>query len=171
MGGFGTEQKVGVEIDGRVDAAGAIHADGDRGARVVAEVAVHAQRDGDVVRVSEEDAAHRDGLQRLLRHLAQHCGGVQPDLGAFGGRERRAVGGAVVAEDVVQRRQQIGVAEALDDDAVDARDLAVHRMGRVDPDDRPDADGRVERGPEVKLVRRVRLALGGDDAAERVSVL
>ena len=72
-----------------------------------------------------------------------------------------------MAQHVVQRRREIGVAEALGDDAVDVRDLAVHGLPAVDAHDRADADGRIERGPEMELVRRVGRALGGDDAAER----
>jgi hypothetical protein len=37
---------------------------------------------------------------------------------------------------------------------------------RLDHDDRPDPDRRIERGPEMELVRRVGTTFGGDDAPE-----
>jgi hypothetical protein len=43
--------------------------------------------------------------------------------------------------------------------------VAADRIGSVDAHDRPDSDRRIERRPEMKLVRRVGLSLGGDDAA------
>ena len=70
-----------------------------------------------------------------------------------------------MAHHVVQRRLEIGVAESLDDDAVDVRDLPVHRVRAIDAHDRADADRRIERRPEMEFVRRVRLALRRDDAA------
>jgi hypothetical protein len=109
--------------------------------------------------------AHRHRLQRLLGHLPQHGRGVEPDLGALRGRVAGGGGAAVVPHHVVQRRLQVGVGEALGDDAVDDRPHAAHLDGGVDAHDGADADRRVERGPEVELERRVGLALGGDDAA------
>ena len=142
------------------------------GARSFLEIAVHAQRDGDVVVVGEKHRAHRHRLQRLLGHAAAappRCRGESRR--ARVDRERRAARRAVVAEHVVQRRLQIGVAESLDDDSVDLGNLSVHRMRAFDAHDRPDADRRVERRPEMEFVRRVRLALGRDDAAEWRSTL
>ena len=40
-------------------------------------------------------------------------------------------------------------------------------MRAFDAHDRADADGRIQRRPEMEFVRRVGLSLGGDDAAER----
>jgi hypothetical protein len=93
-------------------------------------------------------------------------GRVEADLGALRGGVRRGRRGAVVAEDVVQRRLQVGVAEPLDYHAEHARQLPLHRRRPVHADDGSDPDRGVERGPEVELVGSVGLALGGDDAAE-----
>jgi hypothetical protein len=71
-----------------------------------------------------------------------------------------------VAEHVVERREKIGIAEPLDDDAVHLGNLSVDRMRAFDANDRPDSHRRVERRPEMEFVRRVGLALGRDDAAE-----
>ena len=83
---FGSEEKIGIEVDRRVGAAGAIHADRNSGARSFLEIAVHAQRDGDVGVVGEKDLAHRHRLQRLLGQLAQHRGRVETNLRALGRR-------------------------------------------------------------------------------------
>ena len=163
---LGTDEEVGVEIDRRVGAAGAVDADRDPRARTGLQVAVHPQRDRDVRFVGEEDGAHRHRLQRLLGHVAQHGRGVEPDLGSTRLVQRLPVGRAVESHHVVQRRREVGPAEALRHDAVHERHDAVHRVASVDAHDRPDADRRVERGPEMELVRSVRASLGGDDATE-----
>jgi hypothetical protein len=46
------------------------------------------------------------------------------------------------------------------------RQHAVHGTRRLDHDDRPDPDRRIERGPEMELVRRIGPTFGGDDAPE-----
>jgi Amt family ammonium transporter len=66
----------------------------------------------------------------------------------------------------MQRRLQIGVREAFRDHAVNARQHPSHGPLRFHAHDRPDADRRIERRPEVELVRRVGLLLGGDDAPD-----
>jgi hypothetical protein len=66
----------------------------------------------------------------------------------------------------VQRRGEIGPTESFRDDAEDLGDDAVHRIAAIHAHDRPDADRRVERRPEVELVRSIGATLGGDDPAE-----
>ena len=68
---------------------------------------------------------------------------------------------------VVHRRLQVGVAESLDDYSVDVGDLPFNRLRAIDADYRPDPDGRIDRRPEMKLVRRVRLSLRRDDSTQR----
>ena len=67
---------------------------------------------------------------------------------------------------VVQRRFEIGETESFDHHAVDVRQLAAHRLGSFDPHDRPDADRRVDRRPEMKLMRRIGPTLRRDDPAD-----
>jgi hypothetical protein len=74
---------------------------------------------------------------------------------------------AICTDDVMQRREQIRVTQPIGDDTVDVRQLAVYGMRAIDAHDRTDPNGRVECGPEVKLVRRVGAALSGDHAAQR----
>ena len=40
-------------------------------------------------------------------------------------------------------------------------------MRALDTHDRADADGRIQRRPEMEFVRRVRFSLGRDDPSER----
>src|SRR6202165_502176 len=63
-------------------------------------------------------------------------------------------------------RLEIRVAEALDDDPVDVRNLPIHRLRPIHADNRADADGRVDRRPEMKLVRGVGLPLRRDYASQ-----
>jgi hypothetical protein len=98
--------------------------------------------------------------------VAQHGGRVEPDLRATSRRAGIAPRLAVVAEHFVQRRLDVRIAKPLDDDAVDDRKHAVHGLRALDAHDDSDPDRRVERGPEMELVRRVGLALSGDYAAE-----
>ncbi len=163
--GLGAEQELRVEVDGGVHPAGMVEPDRDPGVGAAGDVRIHAQRDGDIGVVGEEDAPHGHGLKRLFGDLPQHGRGVEAYLGAVGRRERRAVGLAIVPHHVDERRRDVGVAEALDHHPVHARDLPVHGMRPLDADDRADPDRRAERRPEVKLVRRIGIALGGDDAA------
>jgi hypothetical protein len=161
-----SEEEVGVQVDRRLDAPGMVNPDGDAGVRALPEITVHPQRHLDIGVVGEEHLAHRHGLKRLLRQLPQGVRGVQPDLGAL----RRGVRGAprltVVPEHVVHRRLEVGVAVALDDDAEDARELALHGVGAIHAHDGSDPDRGAEGSPEVELVRGVGAALGGDDSTE-----
>ena len=84
--GLRSDEKVGVEVDRRVDAAGAIHADRDRRARALARVRIHPQREAHVVVGREKDLAHWDGLKGLLGDLAQDRRRVETDLGPLGRR-------------------------------------------------------------------------------------
>ena len=72
-------------------------------------------------------------------------------------RSRIAVG----ADHGVHRGRQVGVGEAVGHHAVDDPPGASTRTIDADP------HRRVPRGPEVELVRRLGLQLGGDDAADR----
>jgi hypothetical protein len=101
--GFGPKKEVGVEVNGRFRAAGAVDADRDAGARSFLEVAVHAKGDLDVALLGEKDLTHRDGLEWLLRHVAEDVRGIEPDLGPVGSRHRRRARSSVEPEDVVER--------------------------------------------------------------------
>jgi hypothetical protein len=61
----------------------------------------------------------------------------------------------------LERRYQIGVGEAIRDHAED------HSTHILDHDDCADSNGRLLSGPEVELVWRGRLELGGDHPANR----
>ena len=78
-------------------------------------------------------------------------------VGSSASRGRVAVG----ADDGVQRRREVGVGEAVGDDAVArcARRCSTRTMAPM-----PDGDSVAR--PEVELVRRAGLELGGDDAAD-----
>jgi hypothetical protein len=124
------------------------------------------QADRNVLIGGEEDLPHGDRLKRLLGNLPEHGGGVQPDLGALGRGISRARRVAIMAEDIVQRGLEIGVAEPFDDDPVDVRNMPIDRLRAVHSHDRADPYRGVERGPEMELVRSVRAPLGGDDATQ-----
>ena len=115
----------------------------------------------------EKDLSHRNRLKRLLRDLSQYGGGVKPNFGALGRRITRHRRQPIVAKHVVHRRLQIGVAEALDDDSVNVRNLSVHRLCAIDAHDRSDSHRRIDRRPEMKLVRRIGLPLRCDYSAKR----
>src|SRR5438045_1060527 len=162
-----SEQKIGVEVDHGIGAARAIYSNGNSGACPFAQIAVHAQCDLDVRFVCEKDLTHRHGLQRFLRYLSQHRRRIETDLGALRRRVARQCRQTIVAKHVVHWRLQVGIAETLDDYAVDARNLAVDRLRSLDAHDRSDADRRVDCRPEVELVRRVWFSLGCYDASQR----
>src|SRR4051812_2702249 len=166
MRGLGSEKEVGVEIDHGVGPTGAVHPHRYAGVRAFAQITVHPQRDLNVLFARQKYLAHRHRLQRLLRNLSQHRRRVEPDFGALRRGVARRSRQSVVAEHVVHRRLEIGVAEALDDDPVDVRNLAVDRMCAVDAHDGPDADRRIDRRPEMEFVRSVWLPLGRYDAAQ-----
>ena len=84
---FWTDEEFRVEVNRRICTPGMVDADRNARARAVGQVAVHTQRDRDVGVVRKEDVPHRHGLQRLVRQLAQYRGRIEPDFGAFGGRE------------------------------------------------------------------------------------
>jgi hypothetical protein len=76
------------------------------------------------------------------------------------------IGLPIRADDIVQRCEQVRVAQAVGDDAVDVRELAVDRVSAINPDNRTDANRRVERGPEVELVGRIGAPLGRNHPAK-----
>src|SRR3981081_1875286 len=125
---LGAEQKIRVEIDDSFGSTGTVDTDRNSGVRSFAQVAVHAERYLNVCFLGEKDLTHWYRLQRFLRYLAQNRRGIESDFralcGSVAGRRRQTV----VAEDVVHGRLKIGVAESLDDDSVDVRDLPVHRV-------------------------------------------
>ena len=164
--GLRTHEKIGVEIDRRIHPTRAVQPDRDGCACLRPRVGVHAQRQRHVLIARQEHLAHGNRLERFLGDLAQHGRRVEPHLGPFGGSDRRGARIAVVAEHVVQRRQEVGEAEPLHDDAVDAWDVSLDRMRAFDAHDGPNADGRIDGGPEMELVRSVRLALGSDNSAQ-----
>ena len=163
---FRPEQEVGVEENRRGHRAGAVEPNGDPRAGARLQIRIHAQRHRHVRLEREVHRSERHGLQRIVRDVPQHRGLVQPNLRAARRCLAGAVGRAIGAEDVVQRRLKVGVAEPFDDDAVDARDTAGHGVGAFHAHNRTDSDRRIERGPEMELVRRVGAPLGGDDPAQ-----
>jgi len=163
MGCLGANEEIRVEVDRRVGSAGAIHTDRNSSAIPLAQIAVHTQSDGDILFGREKNLAHGHRLQRLVRDLAKHRGRVEADLRAIRRRVSGALGRAVVADDVVQRRHQIRIAEPLHDDPVDMGDRPIDRT-TIHSHDRPDPYGGCERRPEMKFVRGVRAALGGHHA-------
>ena len=161
------EQEIGVDIDGapRYHPSGRRRPESRCSSRP--EISVHAKGTRHVLVIGQEDLTHGDRLRRLFGNLAKDCRRVEPDLRPLSGRERDLARGTVVPQDVVQRRLKVGVAEALDHDAIDGRDLAVDGMRAHDPHDRADADRCVECRPEVEFVRRVGSAFGRDHATQR----
>ena len=117
--------------------------------------------------LGKEDLAHRNRLQWFLGHVTQHVRRVEPNLRPLGRCERCAARRPVEAENVVEWRLEIRVAETFNHDAVDTRHYAIDRMRAVDANDSADADRRVQCRPEVELVRRIRFSFRGNDPAER----
>jgi hypothetical protein len=136
---LGPDEEIGVEVDGRVGATRAIDADGYAGVRAVLQITVHAQRNGDVGFIGEKHSAHGHRLQRLFGNVAQHCRGVEPDLGAIGLVDGLVGRIGVVPHDVMQWRREVGPAEPFGNDAIDARIHAVDFIARVDANDGADA--------------------------------
>ena len=107
MGRLGAEQEIGVEIDGCLEPARRVQADGDGGGRGPVEVGLHAQGAGHVGVGCHEHAAERHGLQRLLGLLAQHRRSPQTDLLADRGAVGGAGGVAIGTDHVVQGGRQV----------------------------------------------------------------
>jgi hypothetical protein len=162
---FGSEEEIRIEVDRRLHRPRSVDADGNTSVRSGLEIGVHAQRDGHVLVRRERDAPHRHRLQRLFGHLSQYVRRVQTDFGALRRRHCRVGRRAIVAENVVNRGLQVGVAESLDDHPVHATQLPTHGRLTVHAHDRADADRGIDRGPEMKLVRGVGSLLGRDDSA------
>src|SRR2546423_127915 len=169
MRGFRPKQEISVQINHCVRPTGAINADRNAGVRSFAQIAIHPQRDLHILFLRQENLTHRNRLQRFFRDLSQNCRGVEPDLGALRNSKTCCGGRSIVPKHVVHRRLQIGVAESFDDDSIDVRDLTIDRLRSVDTNDRPDADRRIDRCPEMEFVRSVRLFLRRDHATERTS--
>src|SRR5688572_9162647 len=160
------EQKFGVEIDRRIGRTRTVNADGNSCGRAFLEVSVHPQRYRNVFLLREVHFTHRHRLQRLIGDLAQYGCGIKPDLRTVCDCKPRICRRAVVTHYIVHRRLKVGIAESFYHDAVHARDLTVHGDGAVNPHDGADSNRRLERGPEMKLVRRVRPPLRGNYSAE-----
>ena len=80
---------------------------------------------------ARKTCAHRHRLQRLLGDLAQHGRRVEPDLGALGRGSDAALAACRRARCTSCSGDcEVGVAEPLDDDAVDVRDLPVRPASR-----------------------------------------
>ena len=165
VGRLGAQQEVAVEIDGRLEATGRIQADGNPGGPLATGVGVHAQREHYVRVGGERDGPERHRLERLLRHLPQHGGREESDLRALARLEAGGDRVAVGADHGVHRRHEIGIGEGVGDDAEHDAVRLFHA------DDRADADGGIARGPEMELMGRGRLQLGGDDTTEGRLVL
>src|SRR5687767_12314362 len=166
VGRFRAEQEISVEVDHRISCARAVHADGNAGVRAFLEIAVHPERDRNILFGGQENLAHRDRLQRLVGNLPQNRRSVEADLRSLGAGQPRVRGRSVMSENVVHRGPKIRVAEPFDDDTVDVRNTPVKRMRSVYADDSTDANRTIERSPEMKLVRSVRLPLSCDDTTE-----
>jgi hypothetical protein len=59
---FGANEEIRVEVDGRVGAARAVHADRNSSSIPVAQIAIHPQGDGDILLGREKNLAHRHRL-------------------------------------------------------------------------------------------------------------
>ena len=158
---FGTEQEIGVEVDRSLEPAGGVQAHGNPRRLRPGEIGIHAQRLRDVRVGRDEHARERHRLQRLLGHLAQHRRRPEPDFLPHRRALGRAYRIAFGADDVMQRRLEVGVGEPVGDDAVHH---APHSL--FDFHDRADPDARLHRRPEMELVRRCGFELGRDDAAD-----
>ena len=160
--GLGTEEEIGIEIDGCLETAGGVEADRDPGTTGLG-VGVHAQPDAHVLIARQVDGSRGHRLERLFRLVAEHRGGVETDLRTLGRDRERGHRLALESDVVVERAVEVRVADAIDDDAVDRE-----RPWLVDlhADQRADAHGGVGRRPEMEFVGRVRLALGADHAAD-----
>ena len=119
VGRLGTEQEVGIEIDGRLDAPRRVEPDRDPGRRRPGEIGVHPQRLGDVGVGRDQHPTQRHRLQRLLGNLPQHRRGPEPDLLPLRGRGRRPRGVSLGADHVMQGRGQVGVGEGIRDHTED----------------------------------------------------
>src|SRR4029079_2561793 len=69
---------------------------------------------------------------------------------------------------IVHRTLQIRVAESFDYNSIDMRNVAFDSMPTVDANDCADSNRTIERGPEMKLMRSVRLPLRRDYPSKRV---
>ena len=105
-------------------------------------------------------------MERFFGDVTQHRRRVQPNLRALRLLQGRIARCAVEPHHVVERRGEVRPAESFGDDAVHMRNDSVHAVASVHPDNRADADRRVERGPEVEFVRRVGPTLRRDNSAE-----
>ena len=132
----------------------------DAGGPLGAGVGIHAQCQFHVGVTREVHGTERHRLERLLGDLAEDGSQEEAYLGPHRRFIRHHGRVALGTDDGVQRRREVGVGHAIGDDAVDG----AARM--VDAHDRADPDLRLRRGPEVELVRRAGLELGGDNAAD-----
>ena len=164
---FRTVQEVRVQVDRRLEPSRGVQPHRDGGGGGALEVGLHAEGAGHVSVGRHEHAAERDRLQRLLGLLAQHGRGPQPNLLAHRGAVSCASGISVGADHVVQWGGKVGVGEPIRHNPEDHPSL-FPRPTSLDPDNRPDPDRRLGSGPEVELVRRRRLELGGDHPADRL---
>ncbi len=154
--GLGPEQEVAVEIDRRLEAAGRVHANRNAGGPLAIGVGIHSERETDVGIGREMHRTQRYRLERLFRCLAERSGEKKADLGAFSRLEPYRPWIAVGADHRMERCHEIGVRKGIGHHAV-------HRSpGRFDPNDGPDADGRVPRRPEPELVGGGGFELGGN---------
>src|SRR5712691_4623291 len=126
MGGFRTEQEIGIEVDRRVTTGGRVQTDGNGGRRCGIEKCVHAQRLGDVRIIRDVDLAQRYWLKRLLRCLSQDRRGPVAYLLAGSRCLVGPRGVAFGANDIVQRGREVRVGEPLRHDTI--RDALVPRL-------------------------------------------
>ena len=150
---------------GAVESARCVEPHRNAGRALATGVAVHPERQDHVGVGGEPDRPQRHRLERLFRHLPEHGGSEEPDLGPGGGLGPGGDGITVGADDRVHGRHQIGVGEPIGHHAKD------HPAVFLDPHDGADADWRLAGGPEMELVGSRGLELGGHDAAERGSFL
>ena len=167
MRGLGAKQKIGVEVDGRFAAGRGVEADGNGGGRRRIEERVHAQRLRDVHIIGDVHLPERHRLQWLFRRLPQHRRRPVPDLLACRGRLLGTRGIALGAHNVVQRRREIRIREALGDNAVDHPSL-VPRPASPHFHDRTNSNRGIRRRPEMELVWSRGLQLRRDDPPDRI---
>jgi hypothetical protein len=101
--------------------------------------------------------------------MTQHLRRIQPDFRAlrwYGNGTRWL---SIVTEHIVQWCLEIGVTEPLHHHSVHLRENSIDWRMAFHPHNGPDAYRRIERRPEMELVRRVGAPFGRHDAAKRKS--
>ncbi|GBC91186.1 hypothetical protein HRbin14_01945 [bacterium HR14] len=155
---FGTDQEVGVEIDGGFETA--VIVDSDRHAPLFGDF-VDAQGNQHIRFGCQIDRADGHGLDGLFGFTAQHGGGVDADFGAVGGRLR--VGFAVRTEKIEHRADHIVIGVPFGHDSPHGASRRFHH------DQCADTDRAIGCCPEVELERGAGLAFGCDHTPHQLT--